>query len=377
MSPMRTTKKPYDYLIVGAGLFGAVFAHEMFRFGRRCLVIEKRNHIGGNTYCKNEDGINIHCYGAHIFHTNDEKVWDFVNKFVSFNNYINSPLSFTNGKLYNLPFNMNTFHQLWGVVSPEQAKEKIREQSSLYANIKPRNLEEQALALVGHDIYYTFIKEYSEKQWGRSATELPSSIIRRIPLRFTFDNNYFIDRYQGIPIGGYNILVQRLLENIDVRLSTDYFSNRSNFDALAETVLFTGPIDAFFNFRFGRLEYRSLRFDHERKEIDNFQGNAVINYPEKKFPYTRIIEHKHFEFSSLPHTIITKEYSIEFNDDTEPYYPINDDKNNGLYKKYKRLSDSMPSIIIGGRLGSYRYYDMHQVVAAAINTAKIEKEKFI
>ncbi|MCH5716254.1 UDP-galactopyranose mutase [Niabella hibiscisoli] len=362
----------YDYLIVGAGLFGSVFAHQMNQIGKKCLVIDKRSHFGGNVYCENYEGINVHCYGAHIFHTNDETIWNFVNSFVKFNKFVNSPLAYFNGKMYNLPFNMNTFSQLWGVTTPKQAEEKIRHQTLPYLGKIPQNLEEQALALVGDDIYYSFIKGYSEKQWGKRTTELPAFIIKRIPLRFTYDNNYFNDKYQGIPIGGYNGLTKELLKSVEVRLNTDYFVDRASFDTLANKIVFTGTIDSFFEYKLGKLEYRSLRFEHETKQIENFQGNAVINYTQRAIPYTRIIEHKHFEFGKQPHTVITKEFPQPFSNHAEPYYPINDIYNNKRYNQYKELASTKKNIHFGGRLGNYQYFDMHQVIAAALKLAKSE-----
>ncbi|MCS3798575.1 UDP-galactopyranose mutase [Niastella sp. OAS944] len=370
-------QKKYDYLIVGSGLYGAVFAYEMNKAGKRCLVIDKRNHAGGNTYCENVDGINVHNYGAHIFHTNDEFIWKFVNRFVPFNRYTNSPLACYKGKMYNLPFNMNTFYQLWGVTTPTEALEKIREQTLPFTKQQPKNLEEQALMLLGDDIYSRLIKGYTEKQWGRPACELPASIIKRLPLRLTYDNNYFDDKYQGVPVGGYNALISGLLQGIELRINTDYFSHRSALHEVADKIVFTGSIDRFFDYRLGRLEYRSLRFEHERKQIKNFQGNAVINYTEREVPYTRIIEHKHFEFGDQPHTVITKEFPMNFKDEAEPYYPINDEKNNRLYKKYKSMADDVPNVIFGGRLGCYQYYDMHQVIGASLKAAALESFRHV
>lgn len=358
----------YDYLIVGAGLFGSVFAHEATKSGKKCLIIDKRNHIGGNIYTENIENINVHKYGAHIFHTSNKKVWDYVNSFVEFNRYTNSPIANYQGKLYNLPFNMNTFYQLWGVKTPEEARKKIEEQRAAYAYIiEPKNLEEQALVLSGRDIYEKLIKGYTEKQWGRKATEIPAFIIRRLPFRFTFDNNYFNDTYQGIPIGGYTKLVEALLNGCEVRTGVDYFENKAEFDQLAKKVVYTGKIDEFYNYQFGNLEYRSLEFENEVLDTDNFQGNAVVNYTEIQVPYTRIIEHKHFEFGTQPKTIITKEFSKEWKLGDEPYYPINDERNELIYKKYKVLADKEDNIIFGGRLAEYKYYDMHQVVEQALN----------
>ncbi len=362
--------KKHDYLIVGAGLFGAVFAHEMTKKGKKCLVIDKRNHLGGNVYCEEKEGINVHKYGAHIFHTNDKKIWDYVNSFVEFNRYTNSPLANYKGTLYNLPFNMNTFYQLWGVKTPEEAKAKIKEQVDVLNIKKPKNLEEQALSLVGTDIYEKLIKGYTEKQWGRKATELPAFIIKRLPVRFTFDNNYFNDTYQGIPVGGYNKLIEGLLKGIETKTNIDYFQEKENLDSLAETVVFTGKIDEYFNYQFGKLAYRSLQFEHETLEIDNYQGNAVVNYTEANIPYTRMIEHKHFEFGKQAKTIITKEYPKEWKQGDEPYYPVNDDKNSTLYQQYKKLAAETPNVIFGGRLAEYKYYDMHQVIGSALNRVK-------
>lgn len=355
--------KEYDYLIVGAGLYGSVFAHEATKKGKRCLVIDKRKHNGGNVYTENIEGINVHKYGAHIFHTSNKEIWDYVNSFVEFNRFTNSPIANYKGKLYNLPFNMNTFYQLWGVKTPQEALSKIEEQRTEFAHIKePANLEEQALVLGGKDIYETLIKGYTEKQWGRPATEIPSFIIRRLPFRFTFDNNYFNDTYQGIPIGGYTRLVEKLLTGIEVRTNINYFENKIELDQLAEKIVFTGKIDEFYGYRFGKLEYRSLHFENELLEKENYQGNAVVNYTEREIPYTRIIEHKHFEFGQQPVTYITREYPHEFSKDKESYYPINDDKNQTLLKKYQDLSKLETNVIFGGRLAEYKYYDMHQIV---------------
>jgi len=362
--------KKYDFLIIGAGLFGSVFAHEAKKKGKRCLVIDKRTHIGGNTYCKDVDGINVHYYGAHIFHTNDKVIWDYVNSFVEFNRFTNSPVANNNGKLYNLPFNMNTFYQLWGVKTPEEARAIINEQIAKYGTDQPQNLEEQALSLVGKDIYETLIKEYTEKQWGREAKDLPDFIIKRLPLRYTFDNNYFNDKYQGIPIGGYNKLSEKLLEGIDVELNTDFFENREHWLEQADKLVYTGKIDEFFDYEHGKLEYRSLRFEHETLQQGNYQGNAVVNYINKEIPFTRIIEHKHFEFGTQKHTVITREYPLEGSTENEPYYPINDTKNMQIFKEYEKRVQEETNVIFGGRLAEYRYYDMHQVIAAALKTAK-------
>ncbi len=364
----------YDYLIVGAGLFGAVFAHEARQAGKRCLVVDKRSHAGGNLYCKDVDGINVHLYGAHIFHTDNREVWDYVNRLAEFNRYTNCPVARYGDKLYNLPFNMNTFYQLWGVKTPAEAQSKIAGQRSEYAHIaEPANLEEQALKLCGKDIYTRLIKGYTEKQWGRPATELPAFIIKRVPLRFTFDNNYFNDAYQGIPKGGYNVLTDALLEGVEVRLDTDYFAHREELDASARKILFTGCIDEFFGYQCGRLEYRSLRFDHQHlTDVDNFQGNAVVNYTAGDIPYTRVIEHKHFEFGTQPTTVVTYEYPDAFAPGKEPYYPVNDARNSALYGQYRELAARQDKVIFGGRLGMYTYADMDDTVAAALEMARRE-----
>lgn len=356
----------YDYLIIGAGLFGNVWAHEATQRGKKCLVIDRRNHFGGNTYCENVEGINVHYYGAHIFHTNDKEIWDYVNSFVEFNRYTNSPVANYYGELYNLPFNMNTFYQMWKVRTPEQAKAKIQEQIEA-ANIKdPQNLEEQAISLVGTDIYEKLIKSYTEKQWGRKCVDLPAFIIKRLPVRFTFDNNYFNDRYQGIPIGGYNKLNEKLLEGSDVRLGIDYFKNKTELDALAKQIVYTGQLDEYFGFKLGYLEYRSLRFEHQTLDTPNYQGNAVVNYTDGETPFTRIIEHKHFEFGTQDKTVITHEYPQEWTPGQEPYYPVNDDKNDKLLREYRKLAEAESNVIFGGRLAEYRYYDMHQVIGSAL-----------
>jgi UDP-galactopyranose mutase len=367
--------KKYDYLIVGSGLFGSVFAHEMTKKGKSCLVIDKRTHQGGNVYCEEKEGINVHKYGAHIFHTNDKTIWDYVNSFVEFNRFTNSPMANYKGELYNLPFNMNTFYKLWGVKTPEEAKLKIQQQIKDLNIKKPQNLEEQALSLVGPDVYHKLIKGYTEKQWGRPATELPAFIIKRLPVRFTYDNNYFKDKYQGIPIGGYNLLIDGLLKGIEVITNVDYFKEKENWDKKAKQIVFTGKIDEYYNYQFGKLNYRSLKFDHETLDIENYQGNAVINYNEREVPYTRIIEHKHFEFGTQPKTIITKEYPQEWDDSKEPYYPINDTKNGDLFNKYKKMAQKEENVIFGGRLAEYRYYDMHQVIASALKRTKIESKE--
>lgn len=369
-------EKTYDYLIVGAGLFGSVFANEARKNGKKCLVIDKRPHAGGNIYCEEYEGIRIHKYGAHIFHTSNKTVWDYVNNLAAFNRYTNSPLAYYRGVMYNLPFNMNTFSKLWGVNTPAEAKARIEEQRARYSSIQePANLEEQALKLCGEDIYRIFIKGYTEKQWGRSATELPAFIIRRIPFRFTFDNNYFDDLYQGIPIGGYNKLTEALLKGTEVRTGTDYFENREYFDGIAAKKLFTGCIDEYFGYEFGALNYRSLRFENEYPDTDNYQGNAVVNYNEREIPYTRIIEHKHFEFGRQPVTVITREYPKEFIKGDEPYYPVNDEKNTRIVKQYKEKAALCPGVLFGGRLAQYAYFDMDDTVEAALSLAGKEFKK--
>lgn len=361
----------YDFLIVGSGLFGAVFAHEATKLGKKCLVIDKRDHPGGNIYCENIEGINVHKYGAHIFHTNDKGIWDYVNQFAEFNRYTNSPVANYNGKLYNLPFNMNTFYQMWGTKTPLEAQAEIERQKKDSGITNPQNLEEQAISLVGKDIYEILIKEYTEKQWGRKASDLPAFIIKRLPVRFTYDNNYFNDKYQGIPIGGYNKIIEGLLEGVEVKLNVDFFEDRESWENIAENLIFTGKIDEYYNYRFGKLQYRSLRFENEILDQDNFQGNAVVNYTSNNEEYTRIIEHKHFEFGTQPKTVITYEYPDEWTEGKESYYPINDDVNSDLYRKYKELADSDERVIFGGRLGEYKYYDMHQVIGSAL--AKVKK----
>lgn len=369
-------EKRFDYLIVGAGLFGAVFAHEANKHGKKCLVIDKRNHIGGNIYTENIEGINVHKYGAHIFHTSSKKIWDYVNTFVEFNSFTNSPIADFKGDLYNLPFNMNTFYQLWGVKTPDEAKKKIEEQRGEYNYItEPKNLEEQALMLGGKDIYEKLIKGYTEKQWGRPATEIPAFIIRRLPFRFTFDNNYFNDTYQGIPIGGYTKLIEALLKGIDVRTDVNYFSKKNEYDNLAVKIVFTGKIDEYFEYRFGKLEYRSLHFEHELLNTSNYQGNAVVNYTDFEIPYTRILEHKHFEFGTQEKTYITREYPHEYSKDNEPYYPINDEKNQNIFLKYKELALMESNMIFGGRLAEYKYYDMHQIIDSALEKFKEEYDE--
>jgi UDP-galactopyranose mutase len=364
--------KKYDYLIIGSGLFGSIFAYEANKRGKKCLVIDKRNHIGGNIYTKEIEEINVHKYGAHIFHTNNKEVWDYINIFTEFNRYTNSPIAIYKNELYNLPFNMNTFNKLWGVKTPKEAKDKIEEQV-IESNIdEPKNLEEQAIKLIGKDIYEKLVKGYTEKQWGTKATELPTFIIKRLPVRFTYDNNYFNDKYQGIPIGGYTNIIEKMLDGIEVKLNTDFFKSREEFENLADKVVFTGMIDEFYNYKFGILEYRSLKFEHEVLNEENYQGNAVVNYTEYKVPYTRIIEHKHFEYGTQPKTVITKEYPAKWNKGDEPYYPINNKKNNEIYSKYKELTNKETNVIFGGRLGQYKYYDMHDVIAQALKCVKEE-----
>lgn len=372
----------YDYLIVGTGLFGAVFTYKAKQQGKKCLVIDRRPHLGGNIYCEKMEGINVHKYGAHIFHTSNKTVWEFVNSIVEFNRYTNSPVANYKGKLYNLPFNMNTFYQMWGVTTPAEATAKIEEQKAeAVARMKeqgvtePRNLEEQAQLLIGKDIYEALIKGYTEKQWGRKCTELPAFIIKRLPVRLVFDNNYFNDKYQGIPIGGYNVLIERLLEGVETRLNCDFFANREELSAMADKIVFTGAIDEFYNYQFGKLEYRTVNFETEVLDMPNYQGNAVVNYTEKEVPYTRVIEHKHFEMfgadiEACPKTVISKEYSSEWTEGSEPYYPVNDEKNNSLYLKYKELADKETSVIFGGRLAEYKYYDMHHIVEKALELFK-------
>ncbi|MGI5989744.1 MAG: UDP-galactopyranose mutase [Lachnospiraceae bacterium] len=356
----------YDYLVVGAGLYGAVFAHEAMKKGKKVLVVDKRPHIAGNIYTEEVDGIRVHRYGAHIFHTSDKKVWDYVNQFAEFNNYINSPIARYHDELYNLPFNMNTFSKMWGIATPAEAKKIIHDQIEDLHITEPKNLEEQALSLVGRDVYEKLIKGYTEKQWGRPCTELPAFIIRRLPLRFVYDNNYFNDRYQGIPIGGYTQIVEKLLAGADVRLNCDFLKNREELSGMADRILYTGQIDQYYDYKLGVLEYRSVRFETEELDTDNFQGNAVVNYTAREVPYTRIIEHKHFEFGKQDHTIISREYSSEWKKSDEPYYPVNNDRNNALYEEYRKMAEKEPRVRFGGRLGAYKYYDMDKVIAAAL-----------
>ena len=368
--------KKYDYLIVGAGLYGAMCAYRATQAGKRCLVLDKRNHVGGNLYCEDVEGIHVHKYGAHIFHTSNKAVWDFVNSLVEFNRYTNSPVANYQGKLYNLPFNMNTFNKMWGVVTPAEAQAKIEEQRAealiALAGREPANLEEQALLLVGRDIYECLIKGYTEKQWGRPCTELPAFIIKRLPVRLIFDNNYFNDSYQGIPIGGYNVLIDKLLAECDVRLGVDYLADKAQWDAVADKVIFTGSVDAYFNYCLGHLEYRTVRFETEVLDEPNHQGNAVVNYTAAEVPYTRVIEHKHFEMFGeevyrCPKTVVSREYSTEWQSGMEPYYPVNDDRNTALYARYKELADKEPNVIFGGRLAEYKYYDMAPIVEKVLN----------
>jgi len=365
----------YDYLIVGSGIYGSVFAHEASKAGKKCLVIDKRDHRGGNVYCKTVEGINVHWYGAHIFHTNDKAIWDYVNQFVEFNRYTNSPIANYKGTLYNLPFNMNTFYQLWGVKTPAEAKAKIADQIKKLPFSQPSNLEEQALLLVGPDIYEKLIKHYTEKQWGLSAKELPAFIIKRLPVRFTFDNNYFNDTYQGIPIGGYNKIIDGLLDGVEVRIDTDFFSNRVYFESIAKKIVYTGKIDEYFNYRFGELAYRGLKFETQVLDQANYQGNAVVNFTDAETPYTRILEHKHFEFGNQEKTVITYEYPLLASKSTEPYYPINNDENTRIFNQYKALATAEQNVIFGGRLAEYRYYDMHQVIGSALKAATLELDR--
>lgn len=374
--------KQYDYLIVGSGLYGSVFACLAKRQGKKCLVIDRRPHLGGNVYCEKTAGINVHKYGAHIFHTSDKDVWDFVNSIVPFNRYTNSPVANFEGKLYNLPFNMNTFYQMWGVRTPAEAKAKIEEQKAEALAMmqregidEPRNLEEQAQLLIGKDIYEKLIKGYTEKQWGRSCTDLPAFIIRRLPVRFVFDNNYFNDKYQGIPIGGYNRLIEGLLSGVDTEVNADFFARRAEYERMAGRMVFTGAIDEFYGYRFGRLEYRTVRFEHEVLDMSNYQGNAVVNYTERAVPYTRVIEHKHFEMfgnevDEIPQTVVSREFSTEWKEGMEPYYPVNDAKNTALYQQYKALADKEDRVIFGGRLAEYKYYDMAPVVKSVLDRFK-------
>lgn len=366
----------YDYLIVGAGLFGAVFAHEAKKAGKSCLVIDRRNHIAGNIYCENIEGINVHKYGAHIFHTNNKAVWEYVNQFAEFNNYINSPIAVYKDELYNLPFNMNTFSKMWGIRTPGEAKEIIEKQRAEAKVENPQNLEEQALSLAGRDVYEKLVKGYTQKQWGRPCTELPAFIIKRLPLRFTYDNNYFNARYQGIPMGGYTKIVEAMLEGVDVLLETDYREFIAKNPDIAAKTVYTGMIDEFFDFCLGHLEYRTVSFETEVLDCDNYQGNAVVNYTDYEVPYTRIIEHKHFEFGTQEKTVISREYSTEWKPGMEPYYPVNDEKNSALYRQYCQLAEKEGNVIFGGRLGQYKYYDMDQVIEAALALAENEAKQW-
>ncbi len=362
----------YDYLIVGSGLFGSIFAYEMNKQGKNCLVIEKRSHIGGNVFTENIENINVHKYGAHIFHTNDEEVWDYIQQFTEFNRYTNSPIAIYKDELYNLPFNMNTFHQMWGIKTPKEAKEIIEAQKKESNVENPKNLEEQAISLVGKDIYEKLVEGYTEKQWGKKCNELPSFIIKRLPVRFTYDNNYFNDLYQGIPIGGYTKIIEKLLNGIEVKLNTDFFDDKEKWNNIADKIVYTGMIDQYYDYCFGELEYRSLEFQSETKNIENYQGNAVINYTEGKIPYTRIIEHKHFENTDSQKTIITKEYPTEWKKGYEAYYPINDEKNSKIFEKYQKLGKKEKNTIFGGRLALYKYYDMWEVIKESLNAVKSE-----
>lgn len=359
----------YDYIVVGSGLFGSTFAHEATKKGFKCLVIDKRDHIGGNIYCENIEDIVVHKYGAHIFHTSDKEVWDYVNNLVEFNNYINAPVANYKGEIYNMPFNMNTFNKMWGVVTPDEAKAKIEEQTKLITGT-PKNLEEQAISLVGKDIYTKLVKNYTEKQWGRPCTELPSFIIKRLPVRFTYDNNYFNDRYQGIPVEGYNAIIEKLLEGCDVELSVDFNDAKEKWLALGDKIVYTGTLDSFYHYCYGALQYRSLRFESEVMDCENYQGVAVVNYTDKETPYTRAIEHKHFNFGTQPKTVVTREYSAEWKEGDEPYYPVNDSENQELLKKYLALAANEENIIFGGRLAEYKYYDMDKVIRSALDCAE-------
>ena len=361
----------YDYLIVGAGFFGAVFAHEAQKQGKRCLVVERRGHIGGNCYTADVESIHVHRYGAHIFHTSDQQIWTYINQFCTFNNYVNSPIANYRGEIYNMPFNMNTFSRLWNISPPAEAKAIIDAQRA-DAPAQPQNLEEQAISLVGRDIYEKLVKGYTEKQWGRPCTQLPAFIIRRLPVRLRYDNNYFNDRYQGIPEGGYTPIFEKLLDGIDVRLNCDYFDHRDELRAQCRKVVFTGPIDRYFDYCYGPLQFRSLRFESEVLDMENYQGNAVVNYTDRETPYTRVIEHKHFEFGTQPKTVITREYPMDWHPGDEPYYTVNDEENNQLYQRYAALAEREPDVLFGGRLGEYKYYDMDKVIASALGFAARE-----
>lgn len=361
--------KKYDYILVGSGLYAGVFAWYARKNNKRCLVVEKRNHIGGNVYCEDVEGIHVHKYGAHIFHTGSRKVWDFVNSLAEFNRYTNSPVANYKGQMYNMPFNMNTFSRMWGVSTPDEARAIIEKQRAEITG-EPKNLEEQAIRLVGRELYEKLIKGYTEKQWGRDCKELPAFIIKRIPVRYIYDNNYFNDPYQGIPIGGYNVIVEKLFEGCDIETSVDYLEHREHYDSLGETVVYTGTIDAFYSYRFGKLEYRSLRFESQVLDQENHQGVAVVNYTDRETPYTRVIEHKHFEFGTQPKTVVTREYPVSWQEGMEPYYPVNDQKNQALYQKYEELARAESHVLFGGRLGEYKYYDMDKVIESAMNRAE-------
>lgn len=364
--------KHYDYLIVGAGLYGAVFAQKAMEAGKTCLVIEKRDHIAGNIYTEAVEGIQVHRYGAHIFHTNNDEVWNYVNRFATFNRYTNSPVANYKGEIYNMPFNMNTFNKMWGVITPAEAQAEIERQRAAHYVAEPKNLEEQAINLVGTDIYEKLVKHYTEKQWGRPCTELPAFIIKRLPVRFIYDNNYFNALYQGIPVGGYTAMVEKMLEGAEVRLGVDYLADKAAWDAVADKVVYTGPIDAYFGYKLGALAYRSVRFETETLDMENYQGNAVVNYTDADTPYTRIIEHKHFEFGTQPKTVISREYSAEWKVGDEPYYPVNDEANGALYQQYKALAEGEEKVLFGGRLGEYKYYDMDKVIEAALAAWKAQ-----
>ncbi len=363
--------KKYDYVLVGGGLYSGVFAYLAKQKGKKCLVVEKREHMGGNIYCEETEGIHVHRYGAHIFHTSNKRVWQFVNELAEFNRYTNSPVANFKGEMYNMPFNMNTFSRMWGISTPAEAKAKIEEQKASITG-EPKNLEEQAISLVGRDIYEKLVKGYTEKQWGRDCKELPAFIIKRLPVRFTYDNNYFNDLYQGIPIGGYNVIIEKLFEGCDIEMGVDYLENKEYYDGLGERVIYTGTIDAYYGYQFGKLEYRSLRFDTQVVDTDNYQGVAVVNYTDRETPYTRIIEHKHFEFGTQPKSVITKEYSVDWSEGMEPYYPVNDGRNQELFQKYADLAEKEAQVIFGGRLGEYKYYDMDKVIESAMNRAEKE-----
>ena len=363
--------KKYDYILVGSGLYSSVFAWFAKQKGKKCLVLEKKDHIGGNVYCENTEGIHVHKYGAHIFHTSNKEVWQFVNSLAEFNRYTNSPVANYKGEMYNMPFNMNTFSKMWNISTPAEAKKIIEEQKKEITG-EPKNLEEQAISLVGREIYEKLVKGYTEKQWGRDCTALPAFIIKRLPVRYTYDNNYFNDLYQGIPIGGYNVIIDRLFEGCDIETGVDYLEKKEYYDGLGEKIVYTGTIDAYYKYQFGKLEYRSLRFESEVLDEENHQGVAVVNYTDRETPYTRIIEHKHFEFGTQPKTVITREYPVTWQEGMEPYYPVNDEKNQALYQKYAKLAEKEEHVIFGGRLGEYKYYDMDKVIASAMACAKEE-----